>query len=132
MLRLQRNLLAFSVGFFLMAGLMLTAYASTATGPNGLPITFQGDDCRELTRGVVRAQSAADPANPLPYVQIECDRDTVAPGAVVSILWRSKESSGSFPVTVGTVDQKDNEGGYLGFIGLVCCYGIGLLAGLQR
>lgn len=131
MARSMRNLCGFCVGFFLMAGFMFSAYASTATGPHGA-ITFEGDTCQDLVLGVLRAQAAATPSTPLPYETMECDVTNLKKGSSVTMYWRDRTSSGSFPVVVGDLTAKEGEGSYLGFVLLALTYGVGLVAGLQR
>lgn len=134
MLRLQRNLLAFSVGFFLTVGLMLSAYASTATNPTYGTFSFQGDSCVNLREAALAQHYIKFPSD-IAYNVLTCSKPILQPGDSVTVQFASTQPGSvsiAIPYAISTVDAANNEGGYVGFVLLALCWGVGVMAGILR
>lgn len=111
----------------------LKAYASTATSNYG-QITFQGDRCDELRKGVQSVYYLANPAAPFAEF-FNCSAQRFAAGDAVSVFYRTGLAGDPVQVaavTVRTADSPTDVGGYMGFVGLACCFGVGVVAGKMR
>jgi hypothetical protein len=131
--RLLVNLAWFTVAMVTTFCVGLKAYASTATTPYG-PITFQGEKCDELRKSIQAAYYLANPGTPYSDF-FNCSAQRLPAGAHVNVFYRNGPAGSLVQVAavdVATIDSPDDVGGYVGFIGLACCFGLGVIGGKMR
>jgi hypothetical protein len=134
MKRLLLNIGCFTVAAVATFCFGLKAYASTATNPTYGTITFEGEFCDSLRRAAQSRHYAMFPTS-VYYNVFACSKDRFVPGDQVTVQFvngTAGDPSTAIPFTINTVDGPSNTGGYIGFVGLACCFGVGVIAGKMR
>lgn len=122
---------------------LASAYASSATWA-GINFTFEGDSCQSFLKSMNRVSRVYYANSPdTVFTWVDCSSDPLVAGTQINafVIGTGNGTQKNYNNSVSIVSiQKSpdisapdpNEKGYLAWVGLACCWGIGLIAGLQR